>query len=138
MESAVRGLTDAEALWQTPGFALEPREPPCPPPGTILWQYAHIAGCNRHYLQVLRHRPAQEVPAVLTTPQPASLAAVLDELRASHNALRAEVANITETEPSAGCGDGAADVGDFLAACLRHETWDAGQVSLIRWLYRAT
>lgn len=136
LESVLKGVTEDEARWQAPCYAHEEPQPNCPPVGTILWQLDHLSGCNRHYVQVLRQRPAKEVAESATVPPPGTFAAAMEELRASHTALRAELARVQEHEFLDACGHGSRNVADFISGCLRHEVWHAGQIGLVRRLYR--
>lgn len=136
LEAVLKGVTDEEARWQAPCYAAEKRDPTCPAPGTILWQLDHISGCNRHYVKVLKLRPSKEIPDDPPRTPPENLSAALEELRASHAALRAEIATLSDADLSGACGHGSPNVGDFLAACLRHEIWHAGQIALVRRLYQ--
>ncbi|MCK6472658.1 MAG: DinB family protein [Planctomycetes bacterium] len=136
LEAALKGVTDDEARWQAPCYAGEKTEEDGSKPGTILWQMDHISGCNRLYAAVLRQRPAKEIEEPQSLPPSKTFADALEELRASHAALRAEVAKLKDTDLQSPCGHGCKSVAEFLAACLRHEIWHASQISVARRLYR--
>lgn len=105
-----------------------------PPPGTTLWQIAHLAHSARHYAEIVRHRPVREEPQ---TPLPT--ASTLSDLRANlqhnHAALRKEIAELSEGDVHQSCARGM-EVGEFLRMAIRHDTWHAGQIVVLRRLYR--
>lgn len=136
LESVLKGVTDEEARWLAPCYAGEETEEDGSQPGTIFWHMDHISGCNRLYAAVLQQRPAAEVEEPRPLPPSATFAHALEALRASHAALRAEVAKLKEPDLQGPCGHGCRNVAEFLAACLRHEIWHAAQIALVRRLYR--
>jgi hypothetical protein len=136
LEAVLKDISDEEARWQAPCYAREAQEPNCPPPGTILWQLDHLSGCSRYYVEVLRQRPANEISGPPPVAPPASVSGAIEELRASHAALRAEIARLNESSLHELCGHGSGDVASFVAGCLRHEMWHAGQIALVRRLFR--
>ncbi|HEY3320428.1 MAG TPA: DinB family protein [Planctomycetota bacterium] len=135
LQSVLKDVTPDEATFQGPCYAAEEREANMPPPGSILGQLVHIHWCNLHYANVIRLRPQKEIA---DPPQPPvmSLQQTIDALHGSHDALRAEVAKLTEADLAGACGHGAKTLAEFLASCLRHEIWHAGQIALARRLYR--
>lgn len=137
LESLLKNVTADEASWQAPCYAQEELQQNGPPPGTILWQLNHLSGCNRHYVEVLRNRPEKDFPEAAPGSPLTTFSAALEELRASHAALRAEVSKVKAGELKDACGHGSRNVADFIAGCLRHEIWHAGSMVLIRRLYRA-
>lgn len=134
VRTALKGVTPAEAKWQHPAYAREEQMPGMPAPGTILWQIAHLAHSARHYAEILRHGPVSEEPR--TPPPPAStLSGLRANMQRDHAALRAEIAGLSESDLRQLCTRGT-KVGEFLRMVIRHDTWHAGQIVVIRRLYR--
>lgn len=132
--TALKNLTPAEAGWQHPAYAHEEPMPGMPLSGTILWQIAHLAHSARHYAEIVRHRPVHEEPH---TPPPT--ASSLSDLRASlqrdHAAWRAEITGLSQSDLHQPCAR-SMKVGEFLRMAIRHDTWHAGQIVVLRRLYR--
>jgi hypothetical protein len=129
----VRRVTPEEALWQHPAYAQEEPMPGLAIPGTILLQLAHLEHSARHYAAILEQRPVKEEPQT-SPPEAAYLAGLLAEL-ASAQATPAQIERLSNQELTKPCARGM-DVGEFVRMILRHETWHAGQIALIRRSYR--
>ena len=108
--------------------------PGMPAPGTILWQIAHLAHSGQHYAEILRRRPLLDEPP---TPPPAAstLSDLLASMQRAHTELRAEIAGLSESDLSQECARNMA-VEEFLRMVIRHDSWHAGQIAVIRRLYR--
>ena len=104
-----------------------------PVPGTIRWHVAHLEHCARHYIEILRTRPLAHEPA---TPSPgiADLAELINRLERARRLLREEIQRLTEMDLDTPCARGM-DVGEFVRMTIRHETWHAGQIAVVRRLY---
>ncbi len=107
--------------------------PGLPPPGTILWHLAHLEHCSRHYAAILWRRPLTEEPAT-APPAEHTYARLLINLERARAALREQIEQLTEVDLTDPCARGM-QVGEFLRMLIRHETWHAGQIALIRRLY---
>ena len=132
--TALKDVTPAEAQWQHPAYAVEEQMPSMPGPGTILWQIAHLAHCARHYAEILRRRPVINEPR---TPPPtaSTLSDLLASMDRAHTALRAEIAALSEDDLSQACARGMV-AEEFLRMVIRHAGWHAGQIAVVRRLYR--
>jgi hypothetical protein len=135
IQSAMKNVKLEEASFQAPCYSGEKGEADLPLPGTILHQLVHMHWCNLHYANVIRLRPQKEIsdppkPPVMTLIQ------TLAALHESHNALRGEVAKLTESDLEGPCGHGASNVAEFVSGCVRHEAWHASQIAVARRLYR--
>ncbi len=132
--TALKHVAPDEALWQHPAYAAEEQMPRMPAPGTILWQIAHLAHSAQHYAAILRRRPVSEEPR---TPPPSAsrLSDLLASMERAHAELRAEMAGLSERDLSQECARGM-DVEEFLRMVIRHATWHAGQIVVLRRLYR--
>ena len=127
LQGALEGVTEEEAAWQAPCYAKEEREEGWPPPGTILWQVAHIAHCKRYYRKVILHAGEERPPVDARTPL-ATLAEELAALTEAHRAQRDAIASLTDEELQ--------EHADFLTHTIRHDTWHAAQIALARRLHR--
>jgi len=132
--SILQGVTFEESLWQSPAYAAEPFVEGLPQPGTIFWQVAHLEHCARHYMQILRDRPVAHEPP---TPPPgtADLAQLIHRLEEARRLLREEIQRLSEVELDDPCVRGMS-VAEFVRMAIRHEAWHAGQVVIIRRMYR--
>ena len=131
---ALRGLTPGEAEWQPPTYAHQHEPPGLPPAGTILWHVVHLAHCARHYAEILRQRPVVTEPP---TPPPgfADLRKLLEELESSRVALREQIAGLRESDLATACAR-QMTVFQFVLMAIRHESWHAGQIMVLRRLMR--
>jgi DinB superfamily len=134
LRSIPQGVTSEESMWQDPAYAAEPFVQVLPEPGTILWQVAHLEHCARHYTEILRKRPIAREPA---TPPPgiAELSELINRLERARRLLREEIQRLSEADLDSPCARGMS-VGVFVRGVIRHEAWHAGQLAVIRRLYR--
>jgi hypothetical protein len=128
------GVTEEEASWQHHSYIHEVTVSGLPPPGTILWHLAHLEHCARHYAAVLGTRPLEEEPE---TPPPAEglLRELLASLELARGQLRRQIESLTDRDLNQPCARGM-DVCEFVRMVLRHEAWHAGQIAVVRRLYR--
>jgi uncharacterized damage-inducible protein DinB len=133
LRSILRGVSSEESLWQSSAYAAESPTEGLPVPGTIRWHVAHLEHCARHYTEILRNRPLAHEPA---TPSPgnAGLAELINQLERARRLLREEIQRLSEIDLDAPCARGM-NVGEFVRMALRHETWHAGQIAVVRRLY---
>jgi hypothetical protein len=134
LRSVLQGITSKESSLQDPAYASEPRIAGLPEPGTICWQLAHLEHCARHYTQILRDRPVAHEPL---TPPPgtANLPELIRRLEEARGLLREEIERLREVELDAPCVRGMS-VAEFVRIAIRHEAWHAGQLVIVRRLYR--
>lgn len=135
LHGILAGVTSDEASWQHPAYGQERGMVGLPPPGTILWHLAHLEHSARHYGSILERRPLEDEPR---TPPPgaSSLDELLTELASAQAVLRAQIEDLSDQDLVRPCARGM-DVGEFARMILRHETWHAGQIAVIRRLYNA-
>ena len=134
LRSILQGVTSEESLWQGPAYAAEPFVQGLPEPGTIRWQVAHLEHCARHYTEILRKRPIAREPA---TPPPgiAELPELINRLECARRLLREEIQRLSEVDLDGPCAR-EMGVAEFVRLVIRHEAWHAGQLAVIRRLYR--
>lgn len=133
--SALDGVTDDEAFWQAPCYVGEAREEGWPEPGTIAWQVAHLAHCKRHYAAHCRRAGAGERPPVTPWEPRASFAGLRAALAAAHAEQREAIAGLGDEGLDLTAGNGM-PFREFLAMCVRHDTWHAAQIAVGRRLWR--
>ena len=134
LRSVLLGVTSEESSWQDCSYAAEPLVQGLPEPGTIRWHVAHLEHCARHYTAILRERPIAHEPL---TPPPgiADLPELTDRLERARRLLRAEIEQLSDVDLQAPCTRGM-NVAEFLRMVIRHESWHAGQLAVVRRLYR--
>jgi uncharacterized damage-inducible protein DinB len=134
MRSVLQNVTAEEAWWQHPVYAAEMVVEGLPKPGTICWHVAHLEHCARHYTDILRNRPVMQEPS---TPPPgiADLNELIHRLEGARRLMRQEIQRLDDVDLDAACVRGMS-VAEFLRMAIRHETWHAGQLVVIRRLYR--
>ncbi|MDF1701649.1 MAG: DinB family protein [Planctomycetota bacterium] len=126
---------EGEAAWQPPAHAQETPKPGWPPPGSIRWHVAHLAACKQSYarrIQMRGHPPSEEETPFAPG---RSLAADLAALDGAHRHLRAAIAALAPADLADPVEPGM-PLAEFLAMAIRHDTWHAGQMALVRRLYR--
>lgn len=135
MSGALEGVSEEEGSWQAPCYATEPPEEGWPLPGTIRWQVAHVAHCERYYTTLVRTRGATSAPAHPVHRATSSLAEDRAELSSAHVELRAAISACRDSELAVVVGT-KMPLGEFVAMAIRHVTWHAGQIALARRLFR--
>jgi DinB superfamily len=136
LTAALRGVTDSEAVWQHPCYGAVEGWPGMPPPGTILWQIAHLEHSARHYNFLLLNRSVSIQPQT-PPPEATNLEALLHALDASRTAFRRSIAALSDACLDEPCFD-AMNVEEFLSMAIQHETVHAGQMVIARRLYRGS
>jgi len=134
LRSVLRGVALEESSWQDAAYATETLVQGLPNPGTICWQIAHLEHCARHYTEILRGRPVVHEPL---TPPPGipELSELIYRLQRARRLLREQIERLSDIDLEGACARGM-NVSEFLRVAARHEAWHAGQVAVIRRLYR--
>ena len=135
LTAVLQDLTDEEAFWQHPAYAGESPEEGWPPPGSVAWQVAHVAHCKRHYTDICLHAESEERPEVRPWTPCRTVAELLEVLGAAHREQREAIAGLGEDRLDLDAGNGM-PYREFLAMCIRHDAWHAGQMAVARRLYR--
>lgn len=133
--SALDGVSEEEAHWQAPCYLDEPQEAEWPLPGTILWQVLHLAHCKRHYALYVQQRGQAGHPQVPEFQPHRDLKGARASLAQAHGALRAAIAEVKAAELALKAGNSMA-LPEFISMIQRHDAWHAGQIALVRRLYR--
>lgn len=134
LRSVLQDVSSEEASWQDSSYAAEPLVQDLPEPGTIRWHVAHLEHCARHYTAIVRERPIEHEP-MTAPPGIAEIGELIHRLESARLLLRREIEKLSETDLQAPCARGM-NVDQFLRMVIRHETWHAGQIVVIRRLYR--
>jgi len=90
---------------------------------------------TRRYVEVLRRRPVQSTPYVPVLPT-YSYPEIVLALQESRAALRREIASVADAELDVPCR-GDMSLRDFVLMIIRHEAWHAGQIVVVRRLFRS-
>lgn len=133
LESALKDLTEEEALFQHPCYAKEEIDPAEPLPGSVMWHLVHLPHCYRHYVDIIRERPAQ--PADPPAPQPTSVIKAIQILQQERAELRATIAKLSEAELDEKLYYDET-VTDLVRGTIRHDAWHGGQIVMARRLFR--
>jgi hypothetical protein len=128
------GVSVAEAEWQHAAYAREESRG-LASPGTIAWHLSHLEQCPRRYVEILRRRPVQSTPHVPALPT-YSYPEIILTLQGSRATLRREIASIADAELDTPCR-GDMSLRDFVLMITRHEAWHAGQIVVVRRLFRS-
>jgi uncharacterized damage-inducible protein DinB len=134
LRSVLQHVSSEEASWQHSSYAAEQWVQDLPEPGTIRWHVAHLEHCARHYAAVIRERPIEHEP-MTAPPGIAEIGELIDRLECARLLLRSEIEKVSDMDLQGACARGM-DVAEFLRMVIRHETWHAGQIVVIRRLYR--
>jgi uncharacterized damage-inducible protein DinB len=132
--SALEGIKTEESEWQHPAYSEEVHRQGMPPPGTIVWHVAHLVHSCEHYAAIIRERPVQHEPDT----RPADIHEItelISSLRKAHEKLIRTVSGIPDSELSGDCARGMT-LDEFLRMVIRHNTWHAGQIRLLRRLWQ--
>ncbi len=133
LTAVLRGLTEEEANWRAPCYAGLDATAGDAPPGSILWQIAHIASCKREYASMFGASPAEAASAPVTGLL--DLSACLLELERAQAVERAAIAALRGSDLERPLPNGQT-VARQIALALRHDAWHAGQIALARRLWR--
>jgi hypothetical protein len=137
LQSVLGGVTEEEAFWQAEAYAGEAPEAGWPKPGTIAWHVAHVAHYKRYYTDIIRPAGQEGRPEVRPwTPRP-DLRSLRGALQDAHEAQRAAIADFPDDRLDVVAGNDM-PFREFLAMCIRHDTWHASQIAVARRLYRAS
>ena len=134
LRSVLQDVSSEEASWQHSSYAAEPLVHDLPEPGTIRWHVAHLEHGARHYAAVIRERPIEHEP-MAAPPGVAEIGELIGRLERARLLLRSEIEKMSDIDLRGPCARGV-DVAEFLRMAIRHETWHAGQIVVIRRLYR--
>jgi hypothetical protein len=140
VQASLAGVSDEVAVWAPPGYGADiERTLGWPPPGSILWHANHLLDCKRAYAHALRHAgaPSPELEEYRVRP---SLEAIGEDYRCVMDDMIDAVGHIPESTWDSLCitwSGEALPLASFLNMSLRHEAWHAGQVRLVRRLYRS-
>lgn len=135
LSAVLEGVSEEEAYWQAPCYALDPVEDGWPSPGTIAWQIAHLAHCKGYYAAVIRDRAMNASPPTEPRTPLQGLPAERAALKAAH-ALQRDAMEEVGDEDLGQLASGKMPLGEFLAMTTRHDAWHAAQIALARRLYR--
>jgi hypothetical protein len=133
--TALQGVTEEEAAHQAECYRGEPAEEGWPPPGTILWQVAHVAHSKRYYAALLERRGATERPEPEPRRPLRTLAEETAALAEAHEVQRASVRALREADLALALPNGMT-VAELLAHQTRHDVWHAAQIVVARRLWR--
>ena len=136
IDSALDGVGEDEAFWQAPCYAAEEREEGWPPPGSVAWQVAHLAHCKRYYAACFRQAGATERPPVTPWTPCETFAELRAALDAAHSEQRDAIASLGDDGLDLAAGNDMS-FREFLAMCVRHDTWHASQIAVARRLHKA-
>ncbi len=133
LQSVLKNLTEEEARYQHPSYSGEPHEPGLPPPGSIYWHLVHLPHCYRHYVNIIRSRPAE--PAEVPPPASQSVEEAIANLLLDRADLRDAIAELSEEQLDEKLYYGGTVV-DLVRGTVRHDAWHGGQIAVARRLYR--
>lgn len=129
-------VTDDEASWQHQAYTGERDPMGLAEPGTIRWHVGHLEQNARRYVHVLRSRPVAKNPDV-PAPTLSNIRDIVERFERVRSELRAEIAQVEDADLDDLCR-GEMTVGEFVRMVIRHEIWHAGQIVVIRRLYRTS
>ncbi len=134
VRAVLDGVTDEAWAWQPPGYEDVEPETVWPQPGTIGWHVVHMIACKREYAVQIRDRgKAAEFEDGSYLP-PATREDVLVALDEMQGRVRGEIAAL-EPEDLLLEANHKMALDEFLAMAIRHDTWHAGQIAVVRRLY---
>jgi uncharacterized damage-inducible protein DinB len=132
--NALEGVKTEESEWQHPAYSEVFHLQGMPPPGTIGWHVSHLVHSCEHYAAIIRERPVQNEPKT-RPPGIHEITELINSLRKSHDKLIRAVSGIPDSELSGDCARGMT-LDEFLRMVIRHNTWHAGQIRLLRRLWQ--
>lgn len=135
LQAALADLGEAEADHQPAAWRNEPREDGWPAPGTVRWQIAHLAYYKRYYADIAKGRGEPVAEPRERVPLP-TLADELAALAAAHAEEREAFAALLPADLDLAAG-GDMSMREFLAMAIRHDSWHASQIALLRRMARA-
>jgi hypothetical protein len=134
VQSAFADVDQTMAEWICPGFIadVDPR-PGEPPPGCILWYGNHILACKEGYLVAVR--TSNNTSESIHRPLP-GIAEVIDGLNDVTERFLATLRDMDDEFLSRNVSGTTMTVASYLNMAVRHEIWHAGQVALLKRLYK--
>ena len=132
--SALEGVKKNESAWQHPAYSEEVHRQGMPTPGTIGWHVAHLVHSCEHYAAMIYERPVQNEPET-RPPGVHEITELISTLRKAHEKLVRAVSVIPDSELSGNCARGMT-LDEFLRMIIRHNTWHASQIRLLRRLWQ--
>jgi hypothetical protein len=131
-ESATKGLTEEEALFQHPAYAMEKQDEGWPKPGSVLWHLTHLEYWYHYYLDTLERmpEPAPENPDVEPTQ---SFDAAMSRLLETRAKLRAKIESLSDDDLAVQLRG--MPVAEFVRMVIRHDTWHSSQIRMARRLW---
>jgi uncharacterized damage-inducible protein DinB len=129
------GVGEDEAAWQAEAYADVDAEAGWPAPGTIHWQVAHLAANKVEYASHVRRALDSAEAVVETYTASATFTEAVAALSEAHAALRSAIEALTP-EALASEGNHGMPLVEYLAMVIRHDTWHAGQIAVLRRFYR--
>ena len=136
LEEILKNITEEEALWQHPAYAMEPLEEGHPPTGTILYLLTHLYDVYRYYILVVINRP-NDVKNPPPPPRSHTVAEALGYIKKYRAELRDVLASLTDEQLEEQVS-GDRTVAQLLRMFPRHDSWHTGQIAMLRRLYRNT
>jgi hypothetical protein len=127
-------VTDHEAAWQHESYVDAQDAKGLTSPARFAGTLVTSNSAPRRYVQILRTRPVAENP-VIPPPALTTLSDMVHRFERVRHELRAEIARIDDADLTAPCR-AAMTLDEFLLRVIRHEAWHAGQIAVIRRLYR--
>ena len=133
LQSALKGVTEDMATWQSPAYRDEPKEPGRPLPGSIARHVQHLAACKAEYRLMILERPAKD-PEGGSIPS-GTFPDLLAALTSAHEVLRAAVSALADADLQDPVGNGQ-PLSEYITMTIRHDTWHASQIALARRLWK--
>lgn len=133
LRPALDGVTEEEAAWQAACYRHEPVKSGWPRPGTIHWHVAHLEACKREYTAAMVSQgPGGQAEAAAPA---TTFAEAVERLARAHAAQREVIRSLSEGDLTRLVQDGMR-LDEFLASTIRHDTWHAAQIAVVRRLWR--
>jgi len=130
--SSFGGCNQTEAEWVAPCYEGVEMEMGWPKAGSILWHLNHVGACKAAYTWDLLHPVEVENKSTWNVIfEMANLATVLNDVNDSF-----VLATKSFSYNGKIMGKGGHEFGEYIGICLRHEIWHAGQIALIRRMYK--
>jgi hypothetical protein len=131
--SALKEVSNEEAVYQHPAYADEPREEGHPPSGTILWYLVHLAHCYLNYEARVKERPTN--PAEIPPLEALDLGQAIDNLRLARGKFRSAIEELNEEQIDEKIFNGKS-VAELARMIVRHDAWHSGQIAMVRRLHK--
>jgi hypothetical protein len=130
--SSYRGCSQAEAEWVAHCYESEEIEIGWPITGSILWHLNHVGACKAAYTWDLLH------PVEVDNKSTWKVIFDIVDLETALNHTNESFVLAAKEFSYNGkiMGKGGHEFSEYIGICLRHEIWHAGQMALIRRLYK--